>query len=235
MVSTLLQNERFPNDSGPIYMETMPGRFPVEPFNTFSNFIFVVILIYWGIRVYKNPKKHLFLAFVLPIIFISFIGGTVYHGTRSAEVWLLLDWVPIILLGLLTAVYFICLVVNPWWQRLLFIIGLLGVSFLLRTIPMPASMRISLGYVITALTILLPLVLYLIRIKGKNIFWAMGAFVIFGLAVFFRSIDLNQTVLPMGTHWLWHFFDGVAVHLLIGFIFKDNLLLLTADKVADDD
>ena len=90
--------QEFPQDSGPIYLETVEGRFPIEPFNTYSNLIFSFLIIYWGIKVYKNPKQHQFLAWVLPIIGTSYIGGTIYHATRSREFWLRLDWMPIMLL-----------------------------------------------------------------------------------------------------------------------------------------
>ncbi|MGX1927875.1 hypothetical protein [Flagellimonas sp. 2504JD4-2] len=226
---------KFPNDSGPIYLETIEGRFPVEPYNTFSNLIFVVLLIYWGAKVYKNSKTHLFLAWVLPIIAISYVGGTMYHATRSHEFWLLLDWMPIMFLCLALVVYFIFKVVRVWWKRLLWLVVIFGASYILRILPMPDTLRISLGYIITACTILIPLVWYLKQTKGKNLIWIVLAFTIFGVAIYFRSIDLKQTYFKMGTHWLWHFFGGVAVHYLITYIFKDNLLNLSAHSAADHD
>lgn len=119
----------FPQDSGPIYLETVEGRFPVEPFNTYSNLIFLVLVIYWGLKVYRNPKEHQFLAWILPIIGASYIGGTIYHATRSHEFWLRLDWMPIMLLCGALVIYFIFKLVSLWWQRLLLIIVLLGASF----------------------------------------------------------------------------------------------------------
>jgi hypothetical protein len=227
--------QEFPKDSGPVYLETMEDQFPVEPFNTFSNLIFLFLIIYWGIKVYRNPKQHQFLAWVLPIIGISYVGGTVYHATRSHEFWLRLDWMPIMLLCAAVVIYFIFKLVKSWWQRLIWIIILLGASFLLRILPIPIGLRISLGYVITAATILIPIAWYLIRTKGKNIILVVTAFIIFAIAIFFRSIDLHQDFFPMGTHWLWHLFGGIAVHFLIAYIFKDNLLNLSANSVSHHD
>ncbi|MBO0330775.1 hypothetical protein [[Muricauda] lutisoli] len=226
---------KFPNDSGPIYLETMEGRFPVEPFNTFSNLIFLALIIHWSIKVYRNPGQHRFLAWVLPIIGISYVGGTVFHATRSHEFWLRLDWMPIMLLCAALVIYFIFKLVNSWWQRITCIIVLLGTSFLLRILPIPAGMRISLGYVITAATILIPITWYLLKTKGKNMGLVVTAFLIFSIAVFFRSIDLHQNFFPMGTHWLWHLLGGIAVHFLIAYIFKDNLLNLSANSVSSHD
>jgi len=226
---------KFPNDSGPIYLETMEGRFPVEPFNTFSNLIFLLLILYWGFKVYKNPRKHLFLAWVLPIIGISYIGGTIYHATRSHEFWLRLDWMPITLLCAAVVVYFVFKLVQSWWQRLLFVTLLFGASFLLRILPLPSGLRISLGYIITASTILIPLVWYLINTVGKNVIYVIVAFLLFGAAIFFRSIDLHQNFFPMGTHWLWHLLGGISVHFLIVYIFKDNLLNLSANSASNHD
>lgn len=226
---------KFPNDSGPIYLETLDGRWPVEPFNTYSNLIFLFIILYWGVRVYRHPKTHLFLAGVLPVIAISYIGGTIYHATRSHEFWLRLDWMPIMFLCGALVIYFIFKVVRAWWQRLLLIFLLLGTSFMLRILPIPDGWRISLGYVITAGTILLPLVGYLLKTQGKNAVLVIMAFAIFSVAILFRSIDKRQSFFPMGTHWLWHFFGGIAVHFLIAYIFKDNLLNLSANTASKND
>ena len=226
---------KFPNDSGPIYLETVEGRLPVEPFNTFSNLIFLVLIIYWGVKVYRNPREHRFLAWVLPVIGISFVGGTIYHATRSHEFWLRLDWMPIMFLCGALVIYFIFKLVNSWWQRLVWIIVLLGASFLLRILPLPSGLRISLGYIITAATILIPIIWYLIKTKGKNLGLVVIAFLIFGIAIFFRSIDLHQNFFPMGTHWLWHLLGGIAVHFLITYIFKDNLLNLSANSQSSHD
>jgi len=175
------------------------------------------------------------LAWVFPIIFISYIGGTIYHATRSAEVWLLLDWVPIMLLCLALVIYFIFKIVNKWWHRLLFIAVIFTLSFGLRVMEIPQGLRISIGYTITALTIFVPLIWYLIKTKWKNVALIILAFGIFALAIYFRSIDLTQEFFSMGTHWLWHFFGGIAVHFLIAYIFRDNLLNLPPEKSLGND
>jgi len=226
---------KFPNDSGPIYLETMEGRLPVEPYNTYSNLIFLAIVMYWGLKVFKNPGRHKFLAGVLPIIFISYIGGTIFHATRSHEFWLRLDWMPIMLLCASLVIYFIFKLAQRSWQRLLLIVIVLGTSVLLRIFPIPPHLRISLGYVITAGTILLPIVWYLIKTCGKNVHLIILAFGSFGAAIYFRIIDLTQNMFAMGTHWLWHFLGGIAVHFLIAYIFRDNLLNLSPNSDINHD
>jgi hemolysin III len=227
--------QTFPKDSGPIYLETLQGRFPVEPFNTYSNLIFLAIIIYWGIKVYQNPKQHVYLAWVIPIIAISFVGGTVYHATRSHEFWLRLDWMPIMFLVASLVIYFVFKLVSAWWKRLVFIVGLLSISFALRVLPMPSGLRISLGYAISAGTILVPILLYLKKTRWENVHLITSSFGIFGVAIAFRIMDKLQDLFPMGTHWLWHFFGGIAVHFLIAYIFRDNLLNLSANSDIEHD
>lgn len=213
---------KFPNDSGPIYQETIEGRIPVEPFNTFSNIIFIVILVYFWMKIRKNPKQHPFFLFAIPVIFISWVGGTVYHGTRSHQFWLVLDWLPIMLVCLGGIVYFITKIKKKWWERLLFFLGLMLLSFLPRLIILPNEYRISFGYAVTAITVLTPFIWYAYNTGWKNVQLILIAIFIFGLAVTFRTLDNITVLLPMGTHWLWHTFGGVAVFFLLLYIYKDK-------------
>ena len=59
-MNLLLNLEPFPHDSGPIYQETLAGRLPVEPFNTFSNIFFLLIILYFSIRVYSDYRQQRF-------------------------------------------------------------------------------------------------------------------------------------------------------------------------------
>ncbi|MDT0647418.1 hypothetical protein RM545_12020 [Zunongwangia sp. F260] len=97
----------FPNDSGPVYQEAIAGMFPVEPFNAFSSVFFLIFAIYFWAKSFPYYKEQKFLALSIHLLKIGFIGGTVYHATRSHEIWLILDWLPILLLCLAVSVYFI--------------------------------------------------------------------------------------------------------------------------------
>lgn len=216
--------QRFPHDSGPIYKETLEGRFPVEPFNTYSNLIFLFIVIYFGIKVFQEPKKHPFLVWALPVIGLGYVGGTIYHATRSAEIWLLLDWVPITVLSLAGVIYFIFKWMDSWLQRIVLVVAMIGIYLGLRALPFPATMRLTLGYIITAGVIAIPVFGYLYKTNWRNLRYVAAAFGIFGFAVFFRFIDrrFDLDFLWMGAHWLWHLLGGLAVFFLIKYIYRDN-------------
>ncbi|MHA7055599.1 ceramidase domain-containing protein [Aquimarina sp. M1] len=225
MLTNSFNDLKVPNDSGPIYQETIMGRFPVEPFNTISNLVFLFIIVYFVIRIYKNPRQHLFLTFSLPILTIGFIGGTLFHGTRSHQVWLFMDWVPIMVLCMSAVFYFILKLYGIWWKRILVFTIVFSASIAVRMLPIPSVVRISLGYVITAITVLLPIILYLIKTNGQHKEMIILAFVFFVIAVSFRSADTfwETDFLYMGTHWLWHLFGGVSVFFLMQFVYKDKL------------
>ena len=203
MLLALVQ-ELFPNDTGPIYKETIAGRFPVEPFNTYSNLIFLFIVIYFGIRIYKEPKNQWFLMITIP--------------------FMLIDWVPIRGLSFAAILYFVFKWKDTWRKRLIFITAI-GIAFVgLRYLPVNENLEHNLGYLISALTILIPIIGYLAKTKWRNVRPAIIAFIIFGVAVAFRVLDtrLDFEIFWMGTHWLWHLFGGTAVFFILLYIFRDN-------------
>lgn len=211
------------NDFGPIYKETHPGEFPVELWSTLSNLVFLFAVLYWGKKVYADYKNHRFLAYTLPILLIGFIGGTIYHATRSSNIWLFMDFLPIAILIIAAGVYFWKKLIKNWIPIILIV---LLPSILIRGaltfIINNESLQITIGYFVLAITLILPIIIYLIKTKNKR--WPLfaGSLASFVIALFFRYAD-SSTLLPMGTHWLWHLFGGIATFLIIGFIYYDKV------------
>lgn len=217
----------FPNDHGPIYKETIAGRFPVEPWNTASNLVFLTVVIYWSIKVYPYFRDHKFLAFCLPVLLIGYIGGTVYHATRSHNIWLMMDWMPILLLCFAVVIYYFTKLNLPLIIPLLMISFPFILLFLLpRFVTLPRGMYPAIGYSSLAFIIVFPIVYYLAQTQWQHGISVLLSVLFFALAITFRSIDHSANIpfITMGTHWLWHFFGGVAVHFLIQFIFRDGTM-----------
>lgn len=213
----------YPPDFGPLYTETFLGRFPVEPANTYSNVIFLITIIIFALKTRLNFHKHPMILVSLPILFVGLIGGTVFHATRSDRIWLMLDYIPLMILVLLGAYYF--------WRRFgvgqLTAIGLIFLpAFVCREIlfrlPIDIGLRISLGYTSIALVLVLPMILYLKKQKWENVELVSGAIVSFIFAIICRSIDMSYgaQILPMGTHFLWHIGGGLSTLLLFEYIFR---------------
>jgi hemolysin III len=211
-------------DSGPIYKETVMNRFPVEPFNTVSNLVFLATIIYFTYLIHKSSKKHWFLRVCMPVFFIGYVGGTLYHATRSAEIWLLMDWVPIVILCLACAIYFVLRAPTTWINKVVLVGAILGLNILPRIIDFPTGYGVSMGYMGTAAAVILPIAMYGRYTQWRNFKYVVLAVASFALAVSFRTIDrfFDLEFLYMGTHWLWHTMGGVAVFFLMYFIYLDN-------------
>ncbi|QYA24758.1 hypothetical protein G3I01_04300 [Gramella sp. MT6] len=221
-----------PRDSGPIYQETLAGRLPVEPFNTYSNILFLLIIIYFSLKVYKDYKNHRFLAWSLPVLFLGFIGGTVYHATRSHDIWMYMDWLPIVILCLAVSVYYAVKLRVSKKKRLLLILVILFLVFGVRLIPLSPHVKTSVGYIATVVGLLLPIITYFYTTKLHHWGYVLLAFLSFGLAISFRILDNFVYIIPMGTHWLWHIFGAVSVFFLMNYIYNDKLtpLEVSSDK-----
>jgi len=214
-----------PNDRGPIYLETLMGRFPVEPWNTYSNLLFLALIVFWFFRVRRNVRNHRFIAYSLPVFVLGWVGGTVYHATRSHNVWLFLDFGPIALLAFAAAVFF-WRRQGVWWLVAPFLVAgppaLVGAAASVLDFSRTAGPW--LGFSTLALTILIPVMVGLARTRWQDVSLVAGALVGFAVAVGFRSIDLSVPIafLPMGTHWLWHSFGAAATHLLMLYIYRGD-------------
>jgi hemolysin III len=221
----------FPNDHGPIYKETIAGRFPVEPWNTYSNLFFLLIIIFWSIKVYKDFKKHSFIGFCLPVLFIGYVGGTIYHATRSSDLWLFMDWVPIMLLSLFVSVHFFVKQRLHWSFVILMFFLPFIYMFLINKLGAPEFIKRMMSYPVLALIILFPIIRWLYLTKWKNWYLITTGVIFFIIAIYSRIIDLKGNSLPMGTHFLWHSFGAFASHMLIMYIFRDDLLFEKLKKI----
>lgn len=211
------------SDGGPVYKETDLTRFPVEPFNTFSNLVFLMIILYFAYKVYKNARKHYFLAICIPVLFTGFIGGTLYHSTRSSPAWLYLDWVPIVLLCMAASIYFVFKLEKSLYYQLGIVVLIVFLSIGMRRLPVPGLSKDTVGYLATAAALLLPMVWYIIETRGRYAGFILAALGSFSVAILFRISDrfVDTELLYMGTHWLWHLFGGISVFFLMTYIFKD--------------
>jgi hypothetical protein len=215
-----------PNDPGPIYTETLlashPDSWPIEPWNTWSNIIFVAIIIHTVLRTRLDYRRYPLVVFSLPVLTIGFLGGTIYHATRSHALWLFLDFIPILVLTSAAAVsYWRALVGSTPKAVLCFLLVATSGRVLAGIIQTERAVTISLGYLAAALSIVTPL-FFLVRKQSRDERMLLaGIIVTFASAVGFRMIDRPtpgvplEPILPMGTHFLWHLCGGLAVWLLM--------------------
>ncbi len=215
-------------DRGPLYTETpaeiragrpYPGTI-AEPWNTATAFLFVLIVVYWFIRLRGKLFRHTFLAVALPILLVGGIGGTLYHGLRNWVGFFLMDLIPIYVLGLAVCIY--------WWIRLgpkithlVIMIATLALLQVLGQWRLPPVWAINVSYACLALLILVPLAIILLRTRFHHAGWVATALISFVIAWFFRLADTwEPPLLPMGTHWLWHTFGAVTTAALSEYVYR---------------
>jgi hypothetical protein len=221
------------HDGGPIYTETQlylqaaPDRpLIAEPWNGASAFAFVLIVLYWGIRLRGRYARYPFLSCCLPLLLVGGIGGTLYHALRVAYVFFLMDVWPIQILTLVTSVYLWVRLLPRWWYTVVVLVLFFlaqGVGFLV----LPVHDAITLSYAVMGVMILAPTALVLAKTRFRHGGLVVLGLALFGLALFFRYADAwRPPLLPMGTHWLWHVFGAAACAVVAEFLY-----LLEGDKL----
>jgi hypothetical protein len=214
------------SDHGPIYAETAPGRFPVEPWASLTNLVFLVVIVYWGRRLRSQGRRHSFLSLALPLLALGWLAGTVYHATRSHDLWLVLDWVPIVLLILMAAFWL--------WRRwlpasfrspilasLVLLLPILLAALMTRGFALPGHSGISVTYAVLAAGLFIPGFLHCVRRPDLRRLFAV-AIACFLAALAFRTYDLPLARFgwPHGSHYLWHVFGGAATFFMFAFLHK---------------
>ena len=213
---------------GPWYQETDFDRVIVEPWNTASAALFILLPVVWLWRLRGQYRRHRFIVWCLPILAVGGVGGTIYHAFRGRAIWLLLDFMPIVILALAASVYAWSKLLRRWWLGLLSVPAVVLVRLFLfawlRASGLPFSTGINAGYSFLALVLLLPFALLMWKRRFRDA-WVLGAAVAaFAAAVTCRALDngangLNH-VLPMGSHFLWHLFGVVAAFFAIEYLYR---------------
>nr|WP_315034025.1 hypothetical protein [uncultured Chryseobacterium sp.] len=208
-----------PPDGGMLYKETdMTQLFP-EPLNAITALLFLAIAIFWTLKMKGSFKKYPFLTYCLVLLYIGAIGGTVYHSFRQWPVFIMMDWMPIMLLCLSAGFYFLAQSMK-WYYAvvmvLVYLILMLGLrNWMLIDNP---SLFININYAIMASFVLFSVVSYLIYTQWKAGKWVGFALLSFALALTFRIVDKSEG-LSFGTHFLWHTFGAVATFCMFNYLY----------------
>lgn len=215
-------------DFGPLYTET-PAEIRAgepfsgtiaEPWNAATAFLFVVIVVWWVIRLQGRFRAYPFFMITLPILLAGGIGGTLYHGLRNWSGWFLLDLIPINLLGLGVSLYF-WVRLGPRIWHLVGMLALLGLLQLLGHRTFPTHLAVNVSYAGLGALVLAPIVVVMIRTRGKHAGWVVASLIAFGIAWFCRLVDVwDPPILSMGTHWLWHIFGAVTTVFLSEYVYR---------------
>lgn len=216
--SVLKGDEILHTDGGPHYTESQFEHLIPEPINMLSAAIFMFIALYWFVKASRQATSFRFLKLSSIILAIGGLGGTIYHGFRIYEWAMWMDWIPILVLCIAAAAYFIYSIYKNIYLALLALL-LAVVLQVVNFTAIPDWINTSTSYGILGAFILVPLIMALV--KTKFLFWpypaiALAAFI---MALTFRLGDRNQWLEPIGTHFLWHTFGAVACHAMFYYLF----------------
>ncbi|MBU8901886.1 MAG: ceramidase domain-containing protein [Victivallales bacterium] len=218
-----------PNDQGPIYRETDMSRLPVEPWSTASNLVFLLVFVYFAVKTKFNYNKFPLLVIFLIILFVGWVGGTIYHATRSHDIWLKLDYMPIMFLVLMATIYFWRELVRKW--ILVFIFTMLPIMiyyFIYETLTFSHTVSVSIGYSVMAVVVVVPLILHCVYKNPKAWKSVTAALISFAIAITFRLLDKQfAESITMGTHFLWHIFGGFCCFFILHYIYKTEKMRIT--------
>ncbi|PWS27768.1 hypothetical protein DHW03_09325 [Pedobacter yonginense] len=218
-MSAFIQN---PPDGGTMYTETNLSQLFPEPLNTLTSCFFLGIAVYWTFKLWGDFKQHTFLSIALVLLYIGGIGGTTYHGFRRWPIFIVMDWLPIMLLCLSAGVYFLAKLTKWYYAVLIVVVYALFQIFLRRQfVGGDFQIFININYAFMAALVLFPVFGYLLKTEWLNGKWVGFALISFIFALTFRIAD-KWEVLTVGTHFLWHSFGAVASFCMLYYIYLVN-------------
>jgi hypothetical protein len=210
-------------DNGPLYTETYLDRPIAEPFNAVSALVFLVIGVCWMVRLRGRYKRNAFFMYCIFLLAAGGVGGTLFHATRASRWFLIADFAPIAIIIVSVGAFL--------WGRLLgrgpavgvgIVVVMLLATFGLRGL-VPRSMAISFSYFLLSLVVVVPLMATLRVTRGRDAGYVFCALPFFLTGLLFRMADgykLTASVLPMGSHWLWHSFSAVSVAVVLEYFYR---------------
>lgn len=202
-------------ERGPLYCETFLNTtniFPIEPINVLTSLVPVVagLLAFWWLRRQGSTDKVAYTLAVLAAL--TGLGSVLWHGLRT-NLALTLDVLPGLLYFLTLLFFWPCRLKNRWWSYGV-IMGLFTSVFALAYILPDASRNGPPLSLFVSVAIFASGLLYLTYHKNRQAFlWGAVMIVAALIAATSRTVDLSTCeIVPVGTHFLWHIFLGIAAY-----------------------
>jgi len=212
-----------PADGGMLYAETNLQHIFPEPLNAVTSIFFLAIALYWTFKLWGKWQQHTFLSIAVLLLYIGGIGGTIYHGLRRWNFFIMMDWLPIMLLCVFAGIYFTAKLTRWYYALLIVVLYVVFQYFARGYFRSRGDMQlfININYAIMAGIVLLPVVAFLVHTRFKNGIWVGVALLAFVLALTFRIADAWKWLF-FGTHFLWHAFGAVAAFCMFKYIHLIN-------------
>lgn len=195
-----------------IYCERLGPGLWAEPINALTNIAFFVAAFFALRLAQKENALNVQTGSLIVLIFAMGVGSSLFH--TFATLWAMLaDVLPILLFQIsFIVVYSRYIIGLKWWK----IGGLLAVFVIL----MQGAMQLprewlngTLEYA-PAFIFLIGLGLYHLQNVARERYGLLLTAAVFFVSMTLRSIDMQVCeALPIGTHFLWHCFNGLVLYL----------------------
>ena len=202
------------------YAETVPGRFPVEPFNAVSSLAFLVVAIYWARKTRMKIIAHPVIVISVPVLVVGALAGALHHAFRDFREIRHLDMV-MAFYGVAMACLFFWKKVSDSWV-MAFSMTLLFPLLFRFLLPDPHHIdSASVVYVAMAIALLPPVALYCANDGMRHFEYPLLASVFFVIGIILREADAYflASGYPIGTHFLWHVFGALTVCAFFGYAY----------------
>ena len=204
-----------------LYCERLGPQLLSEPINLFSNISFIIaaaIHMRWYLVMDVKHKFHKNLYFYLiSLVFLIGIGSSLFHSfaTRWA---MLADVIPIglFLISFLPIYIWVChdLQAKYIWALLSYFILMTAIGSVVPKEMVNGSQNYF-GSLLTLYT--MGLISKKRHHEGFHNLLMASVFLSFSLI--FRSLDQEMcSLIPIGTHFLWHLSNGIVLYLCLNFI-----------------
>lgn len=204
-----------------IYCERLSQAFWAEPINAFTNIAFFIAAYALLKQLRARSVREPWISWLIAWIAMIGAGSYAFHtlATLGAS---LLDVIPIGIFIISYIYVFLLLVMHCRWQKMLLCcLPFFLLNYFIQFLPEALYFNGTIRYV-PALLYLLTFALLMHRVHGaffSRPLWMASATLI--CSMFFRSVDnLWCASWPLGTHFLWHIFNGVALYFAVVALIK---------------
>jgi hypothetical protein len=196
-----------------LYCERTDPSFWAEPVNAISNAAFLIAAIAAFAHWRRAGTRDIPVLLLILLVAVIGIGSFIFHtvATSSAE---LADTTPIALFIYAYLALALRRFLRLGWAVVAFTLGLFALVSYGEEANVPAGTLNGSHAYVPALVVLLLIGLALWRHETGRLL--IGAAAVFALSILFRSLDNALcSVLPLGTHFLWHGLNAVVLYLLL--------------------
>lgn len=197
-----------------LYCERTSPDFWAEPVNALTNVCFLIAAWFVWRRAKERHADSRGVRLLLVLMCCIGIGSFLFH--TFATLWArILDVVPILLFQLAFAwLYFRKVIRVRFLPATIFVVTYLAIVLVIRWL-FGHVLNGSMIYA-PAMLLLLALGLYHLKTRRAEPYAIAAAAGVFAIAVTFRSIDHTLcSCFPLGTHFMWHILNPIALYLLI--------------------